>query len=93
MAPSPRRDVHLRPGWRFHLGDVRGGEDPLLDDSEWRRLDVPHDWSIELPVAEDNPSGASGGFAAGGVGWYRKSFDDVAKGSRTACGSSSTAST
>ena len=33
--------------WRFFLGEVKGGERPGLDDSKWRRLDLPHDWSIE----------------------------------------------
>ena len=48
--------------------------DPGFDDSGWRQLDVPHDWSIELaPV--DNASTSSGtGFLQGGLAWYRKHF-------------------
>src|SRR4051794_33703413 len=38
--------------WRFHRGDITGAEAPTFDDSTWRALDVPHDWSIEdLPSA------------------------------------------
>src|SRR3569833_1911088 len=38
--------------WRFHRGDVTGAEVPSFDDSAWRTLDIPHDWSIEdLPSA------------------------------------------
>ena len=38
--------------WRFHRGDVTGAETPSFDDSAWRTLDIPHDWSIEdLPSA------------------------------------------
>ena len=37
-------------GWQFHLGDVAGAEQSKLDDSAWRPLDIPHDWSIELPL-------------------------------------------
>jgi len=33
--------------WYFYLGDVENGQDPSLDDSHWRLLDLPHDWSIE----------------------------------------------
>jgi beta-galactosidase len=34
------------------LGDAPGAEQPAYEDSDWRRLDVPHDWSIEdLPPA------------------------------------------
>ena len=61
-------------GWRFHLGDVTHAETPSLDDSGWRTLDLPHDWSIEGQFSETNPAGAGGGALPGGVGWYRKSF-------------------
>ncbi len=76
MSSSPRRDVDLRADWRFHLDDVDGPEAPGFDDSGWRALDVPHDWSIEHPVQEDNPTGSSGGWVRAGTGWYRRSFDD-----------------
>ena len=76
MAPSPRRTIDLCPDWRFHLDDVRGGEHPTLDDSSWRELDLPHDWSIEHPISEDNPTGSSGGWVRAGIGWYRRGFDD-----------------
>jgi len=59
--------------WRFTLG----GESQYTrehDDTPWRRVDLPHDWSIELPRRPDAPSGARGGFAQDGVGWYRKRF-------------------
>src|SRR6266702_2261368 len=41
-------------GWRFHRGDAPGAEAEGFDDSSWRTLDVPHDWSIEdLPRTAD----------------------------------------
>ena len=42
--------------WRFFLGDIKNGESPALDDSPWRMLDLPHDWSIEGKFSPDNPS-------------------------------------
>ncbi|MBL9213862.1 MAG: DUF4982 domain-containing protein [Opitutaceae bacterium] len=60
--------------WRFHLGDAPGAEAPGWDDSGWRKLDLPHDWSIELPPAAAAPAGGAGGFFPTGVGWYRKRF-------------------
>ncbi|HEY5444215.1 MAG TPA: glycoside hydrolase family 2 TIM barrel-domain containing protein, partial [Pyrinomonadaceae bacterium] len=45
-----------------------------LDDSSWRKLNLPHDWSIEGEFAEKNPAGTGGGALPGGTGWYRKSF-------------------
>ncbi len=72
--PSPRRRIGIDAGWRFCLGDPPGAEAPGFDDSSWRPLDLPHDWSIEGPFREDNPSSARGAYLPGGVGWYRKSF-------------------
>src|SRR5438874_7595829 len=62
------------PDWKFHLGDVIRGEDVALNDSSWRTLDLPHDWSIEGEFSARNPAGAGGGALPGGVGWYRKAF-------------------
>ena len=67
-------------GWRFHLGGAQGAEQPGFDDSRWRTLDLPHDWSIEDLPGADSPfdrdaiSQVHGGFTTGGTGWYRKSF-------------------
>jgi beta-galactosidase len=60
--------------WRFLKGDAPGAEKPDFDDAAWRRLDVPHDWSIEGPFDEKNPTGRAGAFLPSGVGWYRKRF-------------------
>ena len=52
-----------------------------FDDSDWRSVDLPHDWAIELPFQND-PALASKGFyplgrtyPATSVGWYRRVFD------------------
>jgi beta-galactosidase len=44
--------IHLREqlfdsGWSFFRGDVSGAEKPDFNDSGWRGVDLPHDWSIE----------------------------------------------
>ena len=71
-ADEPRLEASLDGGWRFHLGPATGAEAPGFDDSGWRALDLPHDWSAE---GEFNPKQASGtGFLPGGTGWYRKRF-------------------
>jgi beta-galactosidase len=61
-------------GWRFTKGDIPHAESPRYDDSAWRHVDVPHDWSIEGPWKAGNPSGSAGGYATIGIGWYRKTF-------------------
>ncbi|MBQ8127968.1 MAG: DUF4982 domain-containing protein [Prevotella sp.] len=40
------------------------------DDSQWRRLSLPHDWSVELPMSPDK--GSCQGYLPGGIGWYRR---------------------
>src|SRR5215467_2924560 len=48
-AANPRSDntVSFNQNWRFHLGDVPAGKDPDFNDSQWRQLNLPHDFSIE----------------------------------------------
>ena len=60
--------------WKFHLGDIANGNDPALKDDDWRKLDLPHDWSIEGEFSKDHPATPGGGALPGGIGWYRKSF-------------------
>ena len=66
--------------WRFHLGGALSAEKPTFDDSKWRSVDLPHDWSIEnmsgtnSPFSRDALSQVNGGFTTGETGWYRKSF-------------------
>ena len=60
--------------WRFWKGDEKGAEQVAFDDSQWRKLDVPHDWSIEGPFARTNKTGGAGAWLPSGVGWYRKQF-------------------
>ena len=49
-------------GWRFHLGDLPGGIwSDRLDDSGWRSLDLPHDWSIELDPVSGPGTGTTSG--------------------------------
>src|ERR1017187_4416198 len=49
-----------------------------FDDNDWKALDLPHDWAIELPF-ENDPALSSKGFyplgrtyPATSVGWYRR---------------------
>jgi beta-galactosidase len=60
--------------WRFLKADAPGAEVPGFDDTAWRTLGVPHDWSIEGPFDAKNTTGGAGGFLPAGVGWYRKHF-------------------
>lgn len=57
--------------WEFALTDSR---DFPAEDAAFHGVRLPHDWSVECPVAEDAPACGSGGYARTGIGWYRKHF-------------------
>ena len=71
---NTRQRTSFNNNWKFSLGDVEGASVFTFDDSEWRILDLPHDWAIEGEFSKDNPSGTGGGALPGGIGWYRKTF-------------------
>lgn len=80
---SPRAIVDLDPGWRFSREAPEGFEAPAFDDSTWRTVDLPHDWSIEdlppLPESEPIVSITKGAwrFSRGDVAaWQAPGFDD-----------------
>ena len=77
-APEQKQQVRVRQDfdaqWLFLLADPAGAEQPDYDDASWRKLNLPHDWSIEGAFSKDNPSTPGGGALPCGTGWYRKHF-------------------
>ena len=71
---SPRLELAADSNWKFVLGDPGGAETRSFEDASWRRVDLPHDWSIEGRPSKDNPTGSEGGYFPAGTGWYRKTF-------------------
>lgn len=60
--------------WKFSLGDSPDAIQPEFNDSTWRTLNLPHDYSIEQPFDSLNNTGKEGGYAYSGIAWYRKTF-------------------
>mgnify|MGYP000862277524 FL=1 len=73
--PVPRTHISFNEGWKFALAASDDAAQPGFDDSGWRELDLPHDWSIEGEFSEKNPASPGGGALPGGIGWYRKTFN------------------
>lgn len=73
-AKPARQNKNFDFNWKFTKGDFPDASQKDFDDSKWIPIDVPHDWSILDTFSKENPTGNSGGFASGGVGWYRKYF-------------------
>ena len=70
---QPRIHQNIDFDWKFNLGDVDKGYVSNFDESQWREVNLPHDFSIEQSKSQR----ASGqmGFHPGGIGWYRKTID------------------
>ena len=64
--------VLLNDNWRFHLGDEENSYEKFHKDEDWRKVTIPHDWSVEYPKREEYSSGT--GYVIGGTAWYRKTF-------------------
>ncbi|MCJ7717337.1 MAG: DUF4982 domain-containing protein, partial [Anaerolineales bacterium] len=82
---TENRTSSFDENWRFTKGDPGGAEDLDFDDSDWRLLDLPHDWSIEDlpnqipdsiigPFSKASISKMRTGYTIGGTAWYRKTF-------------------
>ncbi len=72
--------VKFNDGWLFRLQDDSTAVGTDYNDSEWRKLSLPHDWSVEGQLS---PSLAScTGYLPGGIGWYRKHFNITDKAAR-----------
>jgi beta-galactosidase len=78
LAAAPVENIRVTTpfdaDWRFLKTDASNAEQPRFDDSAWRKLNLPQDWSIAGPFSETNNAGGAGGFLPSGVGWYRKHF-------------------
>jgi beta-galactosidase len=71
--PAVRVRANFDFDWKFRLGDLKEAIQPDYDDTDWQNIQLPHDWSLEMPVDKSNEG--SMGFYPGGIGWYRKTFD------------------
>ena len=63
----------INDGWKFQKGDIEKAASPEYDDSKWRIVDLPHDWSVEGPLNQNFASAT--GYLPGGIAWYRKTLN------------------
>ena len=92
-ASSPAKDFGCGTEYFNYLTKAasihnEGPYSPKFDASGWKQVDLPHDWVVDLPYAED--ASHSHGYKTVGykypqtsAGWYRKTFsipeDDLGK--------------
>ena len=72
---SQRTETNFNNNWQFILEDHSDFSKEKIDDSAWKTLHIPHDWSFEKGVRKGGDQGQGGGYHDGGIGWYRKYFD------------------
>lgn len=78
FAQSPKQVriiTNFDSDWSFIQQDVPEAEKIGFDASKWRKLNVPHDWSIEGAYEKTNLTARGGGYLPSGIGWYRKVFN------------------
>lgn len=82
---AQERKINIDSNWKYQYGSHKEAIAPDFDDSEWRTLDLPHDWSVETdaataagnnigPFSKNSTEGSASGQTVGGEGWYRKTF-------------------
>lgn len=81
---QPRIRQSFNQDWKFFLGDNAAASTADFKDADWRKLVLPHDWSIEGKFDEKNPSKPEGGGLPTGIAWYRKTFNWPATGKQEA---------
>ena len=70
--PFPEIKGHGASYANAKAGRSWGAAAPGYDDSDWRVLDLPHDWAVEQPFNPD--ANLSQGYRDRGYGWYRRTF-------------------
>lgn len=71
-VPFPEIKGHGASYSNAKAGKASGAAASDYDDTDWRLLNLPHDWASEAPF--DEKANLSQGFRPRGMGWYRRSF-------------------
>ena len=56
------RTINFDSNWRFYYGDAQGAGDKTYDDSKWRNINLPHDYSIEQEFSRSNGNEGESGY-------------------------------
>ncbi|MBR8534019.1 DUF4982 domain-containing protein [Carboxylicivirga sediminis] len=69
-----QRNTDFNFDWKFSLEVDSEAHNTNYNDSQWRTVNLPHDWSVEFPFDTIKGEGCTG-YLPGGTGWYRKHFN------------------
>ena len=65
--------VNFNDNWKFQLALDSTGNFPI--NNNWRKLQLPHDWSIEGNFSASHKTTFNQAALPAGVGWYQKEFE------------------
>ncbi len=68
---AAERKTSINDGWTFSLDADSTAVAVGFDDSAWRVVNLPHDWSVEQRFDRNAPAGNDGAYLPTGTGWYR----------------------
>lgn len=84
-AANPEKDFNYSIATVYSKSGAAPGTaiEPRFNDSNWRSLNLPHDWAVELPFSKSDNFGVEshgfkpvgGLYPATSIGWYRKRFN------------------
>ena len=83
-ADDPSKDFEFGFGQTGNFqktGNFLPASSIAFDDGDWKPVDLPHDWAIELPFQNDQALASKGyyplgrGYPSTSVGWYRRVFE------------------
>lgn len=60
--------------WKFHQGDNPSAFEVKFNDTQWRNLDLPHDWSTDGKLNQTYFVKENGDSSISDISWYRKKF-------------------
>lgn len=66
-----RTIMDINKNWRFTAGNPPNANAIDFDDSNWQKINIPHDWAIGEPTIIDG-DGYTGKLPWKGEGWYRR---------------------
>ena len=69
-----RNITNFNRDWLFLLEDKAEFAKEGIEEGAFRRLSLPHDWSVDYPPEETEATGGGGGYGKSGTAWYRKHF-------------------
>lgn len=74
LSCSQAQNFNFNDSWLFNNSEAEGAESFGYKDTDWRQLDLPHDWAIEGPF-DIKYNARAGGLPFHGTAWYRKHFN------------------